>query len=393
MDWINKDRQYIMDVYARLPLVVTRAKGYKVWDDKGKVYTDLFSGISVCNLGHCHPRVVKAVEAQIYRLFHISNLYYTLPQIEVAELLVKHSFADKVFFSNSGAEANEAAIKLARKWGNQFSPPKYKIITLEGSFHGRTMATITATGQQKVKSGFAPLLPGFIHVPFNNVKAIERAIDKETVAIMLEPIQGEGGIRIPSPRYLKKVRKICDENQILLIFDEIQTGMGRTGTLFAYEHEGVKPDILTLAKSLANGLPIGAMLAKEQIAMAFSVGSHASTFGGNPVSCAAAKAVLKILTGTELLEYTRQISAFFKEKLHQLKERYKIIKEVRICGLMIGIELDIKAQTIVEKCLQRGFLINAVQANVLRLLPPLIIEREAIEAFIEVLDKILREEQ
>lgn len=393
MDWISKDRQYIMDVYFRLPLVVTKAKGCKVWDDKGRVYTDLFAGISVCNLGHCHPEIIRAVEAQIYRLFHISNLYYTLPQIEVAELLVKHSFADKVFFCNSGAEANEAAIKLARKWGKQFSPPKYKIISLEGSFHGRTIATITATGQQKVKHGFEPLLPGFVHVPFDNIKAIEEVIDNETVAIMVEPIQGEGGIRIPSPRYLKKIRKICDENQVLLIFDEIQTGMGRTGTLFAYEHEGVKPDILTLAKSLANGLPIGAMLAKTEITNAFSRGSHASTFGGNPVSCAAAKAVMKILTTTEILEYAKQIGSFLKEKLNQLKEKHQIIKEIRISGLMVGIELDTKAQPIVEKCLQRGFLINAVQENVLRLLPPLIIEREAIEAFIEVLDNILRESQ
>lgn len=393
MDWISKDRQYIMDVYSRLPLVVTKAKGCKVWDDKGRVYTDLFAGISVCNLGHCHPEIIRAVEAQIYRLFHISNLYYTLPQIEVAELLVKHSFADKVFFCNSGAEANEAAIKLARKWGKQFSPPKYKIISLEGSFHGRTIATITATGQQKVKHGFEPLLPGFVHVPFDNIKAIEEVIDNETVAIMVEPIQGEGGIRIPSPRYLKKIRKICDENQVLLIFDEIQTGMGRTGTLFAYEHEGVKPDILTLAKSLANGLPIGAMLAKTEITNAFSRGSHASTFGGNPVSCAAAKAVMKILTTTEILEYAKQIGLFLKEKLNQLKEKHQIIKEIRISGLMVGIELDTKAQPIVEKCLQRGFLINAVQENVLRLLPPLIIEREAIEAFIEVLDNILRESQ
>ena len=393
MDWISKDRQYIMDVYFRLPLVVTKAKGCKVWDDKGRVYTDLFAGISVCNLGHCHPEIIRAVEAQIYRLFHISNLYYTLPQIEVAELLVKHSFADKVFFCNSGAEANEAAIKLARKWGKQFSPPKYKIISLEGSFHGRTIATITATGQQKVKHGFEPLLPGFVHVPFDNIKAIEEVIDNETVAIMVEPIQGEGGIRIPSPRYLKKIRKICDENQVLLIFDEIQTGMGRTGTLFAYEHEGVKPDILTLAKSLANGLPIGAMLAKAEITNAFSRGSHASTFGGNPVSCAAAKAVMKILTTTEILEYAKQIGLFLKEKLNQLKEKHQIIKEIRISGLMVGIELDTKAQPIVEKCLQRGFLINAVQENVLRLLPPLIIEREAIEAFIEVLDNILRESQ
>ena len=389
MHWVEKDKKYIMHTYPRHPIIVTKAKGYKVWDEKGKEYIDLFAGISVCNLGHCHPEVIKAVEAQIYRLFHISNLYYTIPQIELAELLVKHSFADKVFFCNSGAEANEGAIKLARKWGKQFSPPKYKIITLEGSFHGRTLGTIAATGQEKVKKGFEPPLPGFVHVPFDDIKAIEAAIDKETCAIMVEPIQGEGGVRIPSPHYLERIRSICDEANILLIFDEVQTGMGRTGYLFAYEHEDVKPDILTLAKSLANGLPIGAILARKEVAEAFEVGSHGSTFGGNPVSCAAAKAVMKILTETEILEYTRQLGNFLKEKLEKLKEKHGIIKEIRIRGLMVGVELEKKAAPIVEACLEQGFLINAVQEKVLRFLPPLIIEREALAEFIEVLDEIL----
>ena len=389
MHWVEKDKKYITHTYPRHPIIVTKAKGYKVWDEKGKEYIDLFAGISVCNLGHCHPEVIKAVEAQIYRLFHISNLYYTIPQIELAELLVKHSFADKVFFCNSGAEANEGAIKLARKWGKQFSPPKYKIITLEGSFHGRTLGTIAATGQEKVKKGFEPALPGFVHVPFDNIKAIETAIDKETCAIMVEPIQGEGGVRIPSPHYLERIRSICDEANILLIFDEVQTGMGRTGYLFAYEHEDVKPDILTLAKSLANGLPIGAILAKKEVAEAFEVGSHGSTFGGNPVACAAAKAVMKILTETEILEYTRQLGNFLKEKLEKLKEKHGIIKEIRIRGLMVGVELKKKAAPIVKACLEQGFLINAVQEKVLRFLPPLIIEREARAEFIEVLDGIL----
>jgi predicted acetylornithine/succinylornithine family transaminase len=392
MHWVEKDKKYIMHTYPRHPIIVTKAKGYKVWDEKGKEYIDLFAGISVCNLGHCHPEVIKAVEAQIYRLFHISNLYYTIPQIELAELLVKHSFADKVFFCNSGAEANEGAIKLARKWGKQFSPPKYKIITLEGSFHGRTLGTIAATGQEKVKKGFEPALPGFVHVPFDDIKAIETAIDKETCAIMVEPIQGEGGVRIPSPHYLERIRSICDEANILLIFDEVQTGMGRTGYLFAYEHEDVKPDILTLAKSLANGLPIGAILARKEVAEAFEVGSHGSTFGGNPVACAAAKAVMKILTETEILEYTRQLGNFLKEKLEKLKEKHGIIKEIRIRGLMVGVELKKKAAPIVEACLEQGFLINAVQEKVLRFLPPLIIEREALAEFIEVLDGILGKE-
>ncbi len=389
MDWMKRDKKYIMNTYPRHPIIATKAKGYKVWDERGKEYIDLFSGISVCNLGHCHPEVIKAVEAQIYRLFHISNLYYTIPQIELAELLVKHSFADKVFFANSGAEANEGAIKLARKWGKQFAPPKYKIITLEGSFHGRTLGTIAATGQNKVKQGFEPEIAGFIHVPFDDIKAVETAIDKETCAVMVEPIQGEGGVRVPSPHYLERLREICDEAGILLIFDEVQTGMGRTGYLFAYEHEGVKPDILTLAKSLANGLPIGAVLAKEEVASAFSIGSHGSTFGGNPVSCAAAKTVLNILTETDILDYARQLSIFIKEKLMALKERHACVKDIRIRGLMIGIELDRKAAPIVDRCLEKGFLINAVQEKVLRLLPPLIIERKPLENFLEVLDESL----
>lgn len=392
-DWMAKDASYIMPTYPRHPVVVVRGDGFKVWDGKGNEYLDFFSGISVCNLGHCHPAVIKAIEEQIHHLFHISNLYYTTPQIELAELLVKHSFADKVFFCNSGAEANEAAIKLARLFGKQFSPPRYKIITMEGSFHGRTLATLTATGQEKVRKGFEPLPEGFLHIPFNDIDALRKAIDKETCAVMLEPIQGEGGIVVPSPHYLKEVKALCKEHGLLLILDEIQTGMGRTGYLFAYEDEGIKPSILTLAKSLANGLPIGAMLATDEVASFFSKGTHASTFGGNPIACAAAKAVMKIFVETELLSYSRQIGHFFKQELEKLKKKHKVIKEVRGRGLMLGVELNIEAAPIVAACLERGYLINAVQEKVLRFLPPLTITKEAISGLISILDKELRKFQ
>lgn len=388
-DWIAKDADYIMSTYPRHPVVIVKGDGFKVWDERGKEYLDFFSGISVCNLGHCHPEIIKAIEKQIHYLFHISNLYYTAPQIELAGLLVKNSFADKVFFCNSGAEANEAAIKLARLFGKQFSPPRYKIITMEGSFHGRTLATLTATGQEKVKKGFEPLPEGFLHIPFDDIPALRKAVDKETCAVMLEPIQGEGGVIVPSPQYLKDVKALCKEYGLLLILDEVQTGMGRTGHLFAYEDEGIKPDILTLAKSLANGLPIGAMLATDEVADFFSKGTHASTFGGNPIACAAAKVVMKTLVETDILDYCRQIGYFFKQQLEKLKEKYKVIKEVRGKGLMLAVELDTEAAPIVATCLERGYLINAVQEKVLRFLPPLIITKEAISDLISTLDEVI----
>jgi len=388
-----KDANYIMPTYPRHPVVVVRGDGFKVWDERGKEYLDFFSGISVCNLGHCHPEIIKAIEGQTHHLFHISNLYYTTPQIELAELLVKHSFADKVFFCNSGAEANEAAIKLARLFGKQFSPPRYKIITMEGSFHGRTLATLTATGQEKVRKGFEPLPEGFLHIPFDDINALRKSIDKETCAVMLEPIQGEGGIIVPSPHYLKDIKALCKEHGLLLILDEIQTGMGRTGYLFAYEDEGIKPDILTLAKSLANGLPIGAMLATDEVANLFSKGTHASTFGGNPIACAAARAVVKIFVETELLSYSRQIGHFFKQQLEKLKKKHKVIKEVRGRGLMLGVELNIEAAPIVAAFLERGYLINAAQEKVLRFSPPLIITKEATSGLISILDEELRKFQ
>jgi acetylornithine aminotransferase len=343
----------------------------------------------VCNLGHCHPGVVKAISDQVQTLIHVSNLYYTIPQVELAAWLVKHSFADRVFFCNSGAEANEAAIKLARKYFNERGETsRFRIITMEHSFHGRTMATLSATGQDKIKKGFDPVLEGFDSVPFNDLEALQAKIDGNTCAVMLEPIQGEGGVRCPDAGYLKAVRQICDANGVLLIFDEIQTGMGRTGKLFAYEHFNVAPDIMTLAKALANGLPIGAMLATEQVAEAFGPGAHASTFGGTPLVTAAALKVCKTMV-KESLAQGRDAGQHFKEKLAWLMERHDIIVDIRGMGLLLGIKLAINGESLVNQCLQRGFLVNCIQGNILRFVPPLIVQKEEIDALIDCLDELL----
>ena len=286
----------IMNTYKRFPVVLAKGSGAKVWDINGREYLDCAAGIAVCNLGHSHPRIIAAVSEQLGKLTHVSNLYYTEPQTRLAKMLVDHSFADKVFFCNSGAEANEAAIKLARKYAHEnMGPDKFELITMKESFHGRTMATITATGQEKFQFGFTPLLEGFTYVPYNDLKALEAAISGKTCGIMLEAIQGEGGVKIPDDNYLAGVREICDRHGLLLIIDEVQTGMGRTGKLFAYEYSGIKPDIMTLAKALANGIPAGAMLATDKIAKAFVPGNHASTFGGNPFAMAAATAVMETM--------------------------------------------------------------------------------------------------
>jgi acetylornithine aminotransferase len=315
-DIIDKADKVIAKTYNRFPIVITSGKGCTVWDSEGKAYTDFVAGIAVCNLGHAHPAVSKALSDQAKTLFHVSNLYYTVPQVELASWLVDNSFADRVFFCNSGAEANEAAIKLARKYFNSKGDlHRNRIIAMEKSFHGRTMATLSATGQDKIKQGFDPLLEGFDFVPFNDIDALKSKIKSSTCAVIVEPVQGEGGVRCPYAEYLKDVRQLCDETGVLLIFDEIQTGMGRTGKLFAYEHFGIKPDVMTLAKALANGLPIGAMLAKEHIAEAFGPGSHASTFGGTPVVTAASLEVVRTLVREGVIDHCLQIGTYFKERL------------------------------------------------------------------------------
>jgi len=382
----------IFQTYRRYPVVLTRGKGVRVWDDRGREYLDFLSGIAVCNLGHCHPRVVKAIREQAGKLLHVSNFFYTEPQAELADLLARHSFADRIFFCNSGAEANEAAIKLARKYADEhFNPPRYEIITMEYSFHGRTIATLTATGQEKFHKGFAPLLPGFRYVPFNDIAALRRAITNKTCAIMFEPIQGEGGVNLPDPDYLRAVRELCDRHEILLIFDEVQVGMGRTGRLFAYEHYGVIPDIMTLAKALGGGLPAGAMLAGSKVAASFTPGSHASTFGGNPVAMAAGVAVMRELTESGVLENCRRVGAYFMEQLEGLCARYPaLIRQVRGKGLIIGMELVVDGREIVARCLKKGIIINCTLDRVLRFLPPLIIKKSDVDRCVEVLNSVLR---
>ncbi|MFQ5781112.1 MAG: aspartate aminotransferase family protein, partial [Nitrospiria bacterium] len=362
-------------------------------DVEGKRYLDFVSGIAVNNLGHCHTRLVKAIQRQAETLLHVSNLYYNVPQIELAKRMVDHSFADKVFFCNSGAEANEAAIKLARKYGREHRGPQcFEIIAANGSFHGRTLAALSATGQKIYQKGFEPLLPGFTHVPFDDAGSIERKINPQTAAVLLEPIQGEGGIRIPKKGYLSTIRKICDSYSLLLILDEVQTGMGRTGRLFAYEDEGIVPDIITLAKGLGGGVPIGAVLATEGVARSFSPGSHASTFGGNPLACAAGIQVMEHLTsGDAFLQKVRDRGRYLIERLVRLQERFSLIKAVRGRGLMIALDLTIPALEIIEEAMEKGVLLNRTSETTLRLIPPLTIRRSEIDQMLSILTGILTE--
>jgi predicted acetylornithine/succinylornithine family transaminase len=380
----------IMNTYKRFPIVLVKGSGVKVWDVNGKEYLDFVAGIAVCNLGHSHPQVIATVKEQLENLTHVSNLYYTEPQAQLAKLLVYNSFADKVFFCNSGAEANEAAIKLARKYAHEnMGPDKFELITMKDSFHGRTMATITATGQEKFQFGFTPLLEGFTYVPFNDLQALEARISNKTCGIMVEPIQGEGGVNIPDTQYLARMREICDRHGILLIVDEVQTGMGRTGELFAYEHSGIKPDIMTLAKALGNGFPIGAMLATNKIAKAFIPGNHASTFGGSPLAMAAANATVKTMLQEGILEHCRKMGDYFLLQLKKLQQKHKIIKEVRGMGLMLAAQLNIESGDIVNECLQKGLLINSAGSKTLRFVPPLIITTQDVDQAIKVLDEVM----
>jgi len=382
--------RYIMNTYKRLPLFIVKGRGNRVYDGEGKEYLDFVSGLAVNNIGHCNPRVTVAFQKQAQRLVHTSNLFYTEPQVKLAKLLVENSFADKVFFCNSGAEANEAAIKLIRKYSSEKETGRYGIITALNSFHGRTMATLTATGQDKFHKGFEPLVPGFFYVPFNDIAAVEKAINDKTAAVMIEPIQGEGGVNIPDRDYLKRLREICDLNGILLALDEVQTGIGRTGKLFAYQHTGIEPDIMTLAKGLGGGLPIGAMLAKDHVASAFTPGTHASTFGGTPLVCSAAVEVMKILTEDEIiLDNCRRMGSYLVDELNNLKLKYPdIIKDIRGKGLLIGMELNIAGEDVVRECLKKGVIINCTMERVLRFLPPLDVSQPDIDKVIETLTDV-----
>ena len=390
--WIEKSDKYIMRTYGRYPIVPVRGAGCRLWDADGKEYLDFLGGVAVNNLGHCHPKVVAALQKQAAELIHCSNYYQIPQQIELAELLCKHSFADKAFFCNSGAEANEAAIKLARKYSRDtHGPQRYEIITAADSFHGRTMATVSATGQEKVQRFFDPLLHGFKHVPFDDLDALEGAVTPTTCAIMLEPIQGEGGVNVPSPGYFQEVRRICDKHDLILIFDEVQVGMGRTGKLFAYEHFDIVPDIMTLAKALAGGAPIGTMLATDRYAAAFVPGTHGSTFGGNPLVCAAAIATLRTILEDGILNRCEELGEYLEGELQSLQHRYSFVKEVRGIGLMIGMALDIPAGDIVRKGHERGVLLNVTHDTVLRFVPPLTVSKQEINQMIAILDAIFAE--
>jgi predicted acetylornithine/succinylornithine family transaminase len=389
-DILADSHKYCMNTYGRQPLVLVKGRGTKVFDSDGREYIDFVSGVAVCNLGHCHPRVVVALQKQAQRLMHVSNHFHNEPQINLAKALVQHSFADKVFFCNSGTEAVEAGIKLARRYGREvLKQDRYEIVTMRGSFHGRTMGALAATAQEKFHKGFEPVVPGFKYVPFNDIKAVEQAVNEHTCAVLVEPIQGEGGVNVPSDGYLKALRELCDERGILLMFDEIQTGMGRTGRLFAYEHEGIAPDVAMLAKGLGAGMPIGALIATDKAAQALTPGTHGSTFGGNPLACAAALASLEALLEDDIIiPAVEQLGKHFLRGLDELKGKYPFVKDVRGRGLLIGMELDVPGKDIVTSCLKEGMLINCTMDTVLRFMPPLIVTAEEIDSLLTVLDGI-----
>lgn len=380
----------LMNTYGDRALTLTKGKGCHVWDTENKEYLDVLSGIAVCGLGHCHPRVTQAITEQAQQLLHTSNLYNLPPQQQAAELLCELSGMEKVFFSNSGAEANEAAIKIARKFGHEKNIATPTIITTSNSFHGRTMATLSATGNDKVKHGFAPLVAGFLEVPYNDIPAIiDQQGNTNIVAVMVEPIQGEGGIRIPDTDYLPQLRKICDEQNWLLILDEIQTGNGRTGEYYAFQHHSIVPDILTTAKGLGNGMPVGACLTQGHAASLLQPGNHGSTYGGNPVACAAVSAVLNTLKDHQLCQQAKQRGQYFFEGLQKALATKECITEIRHQGLMLGIQLDHACTELVGQAAEHGLLINVTAGNVIRLLPPLIISEEEIDRAIEILATII----
>ena len=386
------DKKYFMNTFGeRTHVCFTHGKGICLWDTTGKKYYDFLAGIAVSALGHSHPKLVSAIKDQAEKFIHCSSLYYIEPQAELAKVLVENSCADRVFFANSGAEANEGAIKLARIYFKKLGlPEKFEIITLENSFHGRTLATIAATGQDKHQRQFYPLTPKFLSVPINDIDALNNAINDYTCAVMIEPIQGESGVNLTKKEYLQQVRELCNEKGILLIFDEVQCGLGRTGKLFGYEHYGIEPDIFTLAKALGGGFPIGALLAKEFVSKAFEPGDHGSTFGGNPLACSAGLAVMDAIFSEKLVENSQAMGEYLLEKLIELKSRYPFVAEVRGKGLMIGIQLSTdKAVYLKNMLFEKGYLTGSIGKNIIRLLPPLIITRDEIDGFIGTLDAIL----
>ena len=383
------EHKYYMPTFKRIPVTLVRGQGARVWDDNGRQYLDFTAGWAVNSLGHCHPAVVEAVTQQVKTLIHVSNSYYTVPQIELAKLLVQNSCLDKVFFCNSGAEATEGAVKLARRYGHLHLGGAYEVITATGSFHGRTLAMVSASGQLKFQKPYIPLPSGFVNVKYNNIEAIEEAINEKICAVMLEPIQGEGGVNLPDKNYLKIVSELCRQRGILFILDEIQTGIGRTGSLFAYEQYGIEPDIMTLAKGLASGIPIGAILARER-ASVFSVGEHGSTFGGNPVACVAGYATLKFIIDNNIAENARLMGQHLATGLEELKQKYDFTTDVRGLGLLQAMEFNSDiAETLMLTCLENGLLVNKLKDNALRFMPPLIINKDEVNEALGILDKAL----
>lgn len=385
----ERNNKCIINTYGARKLAFVRGEGARLWDAEGKEYLDFFAGIAVVNLGHCHPEVTEAICRQARTLVHVSNLYYIEPQVELAELLCKHSFADRWFFCNGGAEANEAALKIARRYWYEKGSYKPTLLSAQQSFHGRTLATITATGQPKYQKGFDPLVPNIRHIPFNDIEALQEMMTPDVGAVILEPIQGEGGVRVPADNYLKQVRELCNEKKVLLIFDEVQTGLGRTGKLFAYEHYGVTPDIMTLAKGLGNGVPIGAMGCTEEVSGGFPPGAHACTFGGNPLSSAAAVATVKALTRPGFIEHAAETGEYLFGKLRKLAGKRPEIVEVRGKGLMVGVEMKDPVAPIIEKMLESGIVCGPAGPNILRFIPPLVVTKEDVDRVVGALGAAL----
>ena len=387
--WQELEAKYFMTTGKRQPITLVRGEGVKVWDGDGKEYLDFVGGWAVTGLGHCHPAIVKALEEQAHTLWQVSNQFYTIPQVELAELLVGNSCMDRVYICNSGTEANEAAVKLARKYGKVRLNGAYEVITALNSFHGRTLAMVAATGQPHYQEPYAPMPQGFVNVPFNDAEAIISSTTEHTCAVMLEPIQGEGGVNVPSEGYLKQIREWCDQRDLLLIFDEIQTGMGRLGSLFGYQHFGVEPDVMTLAKGLGGGIPIGAILANDK-ASVFTPGDHGSTFGGNPLASAVALAATRYLLENDVIDNVRRVGAYVKEKLEGLSSRLPVIREVRGVGLLLAVEFDGDISSkVVAECNERGLLLNAVKPNAVRLMPPLIITEAEMDQGVAILESAL----
>mgnify|MGYP006272159785 CR=1 FL=1 len=390
-DIIAADREYFMDVFGERTMVAEKGEGVYLYDNEGRKYLDFSAGIAVNALGHNHPRVTKAIKEQAENLIHASNIYYFEIQTKLSELLVENTCADKVFYANSGAEANEGALKLARKYFKKKEEDKYEIIATSDSFHGRTLATLAATGQEKYQKPFTPLPAGFSFVPYNDLEAVKEEVTEHTAAIMVEPIQGEGGVNPASQEYLQGLRDLCDEHDILLIFDEVQTGIGRTGSLFAYQEYNIEPDIFTSAKALGNGVPVSALLARGEVADAFEPGDHASTFGGNPLACRAAYATLETILEEDIIANVKKVGTYFKEELYNLAEEYELLADVKGKGLMIGVEVDIDPQLIRDKMFEKNILILKAGHNVLRFVPPLIIQQEHVDRVIDKLGEVLTE--